>query len=183
MPVKQSTPRRLASKEGRTIRPARKSARDPKAVPSGKAQSAGYSEHVHDNPGFLMASTVFRLDQELRNTILRRLDISYTHYRVMQVVYAGVAESVGEISKMIVVPPAVLSRVIDQMEGRGLVERRTDQVDNRFVNVRLTRTGRTIYEQAWPLAQSLLSNATASLTAQEKHALLSILRKMDGSLR
>jgi DNA-binding MarR family transcriptional regulator len=159
------------------------SATEPESVLSGKSQGATYSEHVHDNPGFLMASTVFRLDQALRNKILRRLDISYTHYRVMQVVYAGEAESVGEISRMIVVPPAVLSRVIDQMEGRGLVERRTDQVDNRFVNVRLTKAGRAIYEKAWPLAQSLLSSATASLTIQEQQTLLSILRKMDASLR
>ncbi len=179
--MKHKKPTQAVSKSRKIIDPVGKSMTNANPARDGKPTGAKLSEHIHDNPGFLMASTVFRLDQELRNTILRRLDISYTHFRVMQVMYAGEPKSVGEISKMIVVSPAVLSRVIDQMEGRGLVERRAAAADNRFVNVGLTKNGRTIYEKAWPPAQSLLSRATAALTDKEKQSLLKILRKINTS--
>ena len=172
-------PARATKQSGRRVAPERKPRTSAQKPAAPNISKANVSEHIHDNPGFLMASTVFRLDQELRNTILRKLDISYTHFRLMQVIYAGEPKTVGEISKMIVVSPAVLSRVIDQMEGRGLVERRTDHADNRFVNVGLTQNGRTIYEKAWQPAQSLLARATSALSAQEKRSLLKILRKIN----
>ena len=75
------------------------------------------------NFAFQMASIIFRLEQDLRDSSLRQLDITYMHFRVLQYLLDEDGKKIGEIAKAIVARPPVLSRVIDQMEQRKLVRR------------------------------------------------------------
>ena len=51
-----------------------------------------------DNIASQMASIIYRLDQILRDTILRRLDLTYIHFRVLQYLYATDGRQIGEIA-------------------------------------------------------------------------------------
>lgn len=130
------------------------------------------------NVAFQMASIIFKLEQDLRNSTLRKLDITYIHFRVLQYLLEEDGKNIGDIARAIAVRPPVLSRVIDQMEERALAERRIDPDDNRLTRVYLTAVGRSKYAQAWPAAHRLIEYALEVLKPDERQALGKYLKKI-----
>ena len=130
------------------------------------------------NIAFMMASIIFRLDQDLRDTILRKLDLTYVHFRVLQYLYERDGQTIGEIARAIVVRQPVLSRVIDQMQERGLVRRKADRLDSRLMRVYLTAQGKARYIEAWPRAHKLLQDALQVLDAQEQEQMRGMLKRV-----
>lgn len=130
------------------------------------------------NIAFQMASIIFKLEQELRNSTLRKLDITYIHFRVLQYLIEDDGKQIGEIARATAVRPPVLSRVVTQIEERSLVRRQVDANDNRITRVYLTDLGRQIYVQAWPSAHKLIHNALEVLGAEDRKRLGAYMRKI-----
>lgn len=130
------------------------------------------------NVAFQMASIIYRLEQDLRDSSLRKLDITYVHFRVLQYLLEEDGKPIGDIARAIVAKPAVFSRVIDQMEQRSLVRRAPDPDDNRLTRVYLTDSGREKYAQAWPSAHRIINFALEVLTPQERESLETCLKKI-----
>lgn len=133
---------------------------------------------VQANVAFQMANIIYKLDQTLRSTTLRDHNMTYVHFRVLQYLWDQDGRSIGEIAKAIVVHQPVLSRVIDQMQERDLVQRRADETDSRFMRVYLTGTGRERYAQVWPAAKQMIDDALSVLSPQERDDLGRMLRNV-----
>lgn len=130
------------------------------------------------NMAFQMASIIFRMEQDLRNFTLRKLDITYIHFRVLQYLLEEDGKNISEIARATAVRPAVLSRVVSQMEERALAVRKGDPDDNRSTRVYLTDLGRDKYAQAWPDAYKIIQHALEVLDADERAALGVSLKKI-----
>ncbi|HWK61780.1 MAG TPA: MarR family transcriptional regulator [Eoetvoesiella sp.] len=137
---------------------------------------------LEHNIAFQMASIIYRLDQDLRDTILRKLDLTYVHFRVLQYLYEKDGQKIGDIATAIVVRQPVLSRVIDQMEERALVKRRADPSDNRLMRVYLSAKGKARYKEAWPPAHAMIDDSLRNFDQQEQDTLLRLLSKMAGNI-
>lgn len=133
---------------------------------------------VETNVAFQMANIIYKLDQTLRSTTLREHNMTYVHFRVLQYLWNKDGRSIGEIARAIVVHQPVLSRVIDQMQERELVQRRADESDSRFMRVYLTDTGRERYAQVWPAAKQMIDDALSVLSPQERDDLGRMLRNV-----
>ncbi|TAL77046.1 MAG: MarR family transcriptional regulator [Burkholderiaceae bacterium] len=130
------------------------------------------------NVAFQMASIIYQLDQDLRDTTLRELNLTYAHFRVLQYLYQKDGQKIGHLAKAIVVRQPVLSRVISQMEQRRLVKRRTDPADSRLMRVHLTINGKAQYEKAWPSAHAMIERTLSNFSPQERKTLQRLLAKM-----
>lgn len=137
---------------------------------------------VETNLAFQMANIIYKLDQMLRSTTLREHNMTYVHFRVLQYLWDKDGRSIGEIAKAIVVHQPVLSRVIDQMEERELVQRRTDENDSRYMRVYLSETGRERYAQVWPAAKKMIDDALSVLNPNEREDLGRMLRNVAAHL-
>ncbi|GHC35530.1 hypothetical protein GCM10010096_00660 [Alcaligenes pakistanensis] len=133
---------------------------------------------VETNLAFQMANIIYKLDQTLRSTTLREHNMTYVHFRVLQYLWDKDGRSIGEIAKAIVVHQPVLSRVIDQMEERELVQRRNDEIDSRYMRVYLSETGRERYAQVWPAAKEMIDGALSVLNPDEREDLGRMLRNV-----
>lgn len=133
---------------------------------------------VETNLAFQMANIIYKLDQTLRSTTLREHNMTYVHFRVLQYLWDEDGRSIGEIAKAIVVHQPVLSRVIDQMQERELVQRRPDENDSRYMRVYLSETGRERYAQVWPAAKQMIDEALSVLTTHERDDLGRMLRNV-----
>lgn len=134
------------------------------------------------NVAFQMASIIYRLDQVLRDTVLRELDLTYVHFRVLQYLYQHDGVMIGQLATAIVVRQPVLSRVVDQMQSRGLVERRADPEDSRRMRVYLTEEGRERFQHAWPRAHDLLERSLQGFDDKDRDLFLELLHKMAGNV-
>jgi MarR family 2-MHQ and catechol resistance regulon transcriptional repressor len=71
-----------------------------------------------------------------------------------------------------------LTTVVDNLERRGLVQRRRSAEDRRVVTVRLTDEGRRLIDSVFPRHVTALVDAFAVLTADELHQLATLCRKL-----
>ena len=135
------------------------------------------------NIAYRMACVIFRMDQELRDSVLRELDLTYAHFRVLQILFENDGQKIGDIARSIVMQQPALSRVIDQMETRKLVQRKQDKDDSRFMRVYLTKTGKKSYEQAWPSAHDIMTRAMEVVSEQERTQLCDVLTRIDNHMQ
>ena len=134
------------------------------------------------NVAFQMACVIARMEQELRDSVLRDLDLSYSHFRVLEVLFETDGQQIGDLARAVVVRQPVLSRVVDQMEERALVRRMADARDSRITRVWLTPVGRKTFLAAWPGAQQIIERALRPISAEERDLLTGLLRRMNQHL-
>jgi DNA-binding MarR family transcriptional regulator len=147
----------------------------PDRTPAGQGSLA-------NNIAFQMACVISRMEQELRDSVLRGLDLSYSHFRALEVLFEMDGQQIGDLAKAVVVRQPVLSRVVDQMEERALVRRRPDSRDSRITRVWLTPTGRKAFRAALPGAQQIVERALSWISPEERKLLGGLLRRMNREL-
>ncbi len=113
-----------------------------KALPSEKARSAD------------LAAAFLRDMQSLHQIVLRELvpvleqyDIDPRMFSLLKQVERGVIHP-GAISKAIHLPNSVVTRHIDQLVDRGLLERSLDTEDARRIKLTLTKDGSRVAREA-----------------------------------
>jgi MarR family 2-MHQ and catechol resistance regulon transcriptional repressor len=74
-----------------------------------------------------------------------------------------------------------MTTVVDNLERRGLVERRRDGVDRRVVTVHLTATGRELVREVFPRVVEVLMQAFSNLSAREQEQLAALCRRLGGA--
>lgn len=96
-------------------------------------------------------------------------------WQVLSILQALDGSRVGQIAEMAGVSQPVLSRVVDQMERDGLVERRPDPDDRRSVGVWTTAEGRRTFTELLPRAAALVDRALQGLDDEEVATLHGLL--------
>jgi DNA-binding MarR family transcriptional regulator len=76
-----------------------------------------------------------------------------------------------------------LTRVLDQLEERGLLSRERSQRDRRAVELRLTAAGRRKVTELMPLAVDTLNEVLAQFSKAEFAELVRLLNKLMASLK
>lgn len=134
-----------------------------------------------DNLGFLV-SDVARL---LRRNFQQRLEGSLlTFAQARLLVHVSRREGVRQIdlADFLEIQPITLARLIDQLEGAGLVERRPDQTDRRAYKIYLSNAAEPYLLLIENIAAELRSDAFQGLDDQEAAIVTSALQKIAGNL-
>ena len=71
-----------------------------------------------------------------------------------------------------------VTMVIDNLERRGLVERRRNQEDRRFVSVHLTKAGKKLIEQVFPIRVAAVEEEMKALKPAEQEELGRLCRAL-----
>lgn len=160
---------------------ARVGASEPLSPETPSASAAGWS--LQQNIAFRMACVLSRMDQDLRDTVLRNVNLTFVHYRILQVLYERDGQLIGDLARILVLRQPGVSRIIDQMEERELAVRKPNPDDSRYIQVWLTSLGRSCYEEVWPQAQPIIESALTVITPEERSMLLDVLLRIDAHLR
>jgi DNA-binding MarR family transcriptional regulator len=81
--------------------------------------------------------------------VLRQADLTFPQYNVLRILRGAPAHRLacGEISERMVTRDSDITRLLDRLEARGLVERGRDQRDRRVVLPRITRKGLALLKE------------------------------------
>jgi DNA-binding MarR family transcriptional regulator len=71
-----------------------------------------------------------------------------------------------------------MTRLVDQLEERGLIERQRKSGDRRVVDLALTSAGRKMVESLIPIAVDTLNVTLDGFTRQEVHELQEFMRRI-----
>jgi MarR family transcriptional regulator, organic hydroperoxide resistance regulator len=121
------------------------------------------------------------ITSHLNNRLLDRMrphGVTVQRWRVLMVLMNGDGRTMTDLVRMTLIAQPAVSRVIDQMERNGLVERRVAERDNRIVEVFLTQHGRDTYWKIAPDAEKHGIDMLAGFDASERKQLFELLRRL-----
>jgi DNA-binding MarR family transcriptional regulator len=131
-------------------------------------------------PGYLLA----RLGEASSRRFHKALEpegLHPRHFGVMTMVAAQPGMSQQQLHEKTAIDPSSMVAVIDELQSRGLAERRHDPDDRRARTIYLTEQGEQTLQRIRGLAADLQREFFAALTAQERRELHALLRKLAGS--
>lgn len=129
---------------------------------------------------FLLNRVQHRLTTHVRRELKEQgLDLSKGQMGVLVVLHDGGEHTMGELRDELDIDRAALTRMVDKLESRGLVERRPDESDRRQVLIEATPRGASqaetvdrIFEAASRRIQQGLSEADVAAFRRVNVALL-----------
>ena len=131
----------------------------------------------------LMDSIGFALNKA-RNLILmemdaalREVDISSQQMGILLSVHWNVATTPFELSRLLGIDTGLMTRMLDKLEARGLLERSRSIEDRRVVNLELTKEGNAIAVQLPSIAPVVLNRRLKRFTKAEFEEFRRLLNK------
>ncbi|HEX9056958.1 MAG TPA: MarR family transcriptional regulator [Ktedonobacterales bacterium] len=111
---------------------------------------------------------------------LRARDLSVAQFDVLA--HVGAAEGITqqELADSLLVTKGNVCQLLDRMEHSGLLERRQE---GRVNHLFLTERGHQLFAETVPCHEAQIARQFEALTPREQAQLLTLLRKLDRSLR
>ena len=108
-----------------------------------------------------------------------RFELSIPEWRVMAVLGQDSGLSADEVCGRTEMDKVTVSRAVSRMLKRGLLEREFSAADRRRSELRLSRSGQTVYARIIPMAHEYETRLVEVLDAQERQMLDQLLKKLD----
>lgn len=106
------------------------------------------------------------------------LDLHPPLFRVLNLVEAAEGRSQQAIGEAIQVPPSRMVALVDELEQRGLVERRPNPADRRVRALFLTDKGRKTLARGREIAKQHEKELTRGMAAADRKRLTELLEKI-----
>lgn len=111
---------------------------------------------------------------------LEELDLTYTQYITMMVMWEYKELCVKEISKYLYLDSGTLTPLLKRLEGKGYIIRQRSAKDERDLIVKLTESGEALKEKAADIPQKM--GACVGLELQKAQTLYDLLYEVLGNL-
>lgn len=132
--------------------------------------------------GYLI-SRIYALNRSQLEAEFESEDINFTQWRVLMCLRDGLADTSADISRELSHDKGSMTRLIDQLEGRGMIRRQRDKGDRRLVFLTLTASGRAAVNRPIPKLVSYYNALLADFSPQEVNLLTQMLTKLRGALK
>ena len=109
---------------------------------------------------------------------VRPLGASLQMWRVLAALRERDGRRMGDLSVVTSIEVSTLTRLVDQMEKKGLVERRRDTDDARVVALRVTTAGKRLTRRIVPIAERYEQVALKGFAPVEAQVLRAALRRL-----
>ncbi|WP_116087595.1 MarR family winged helix-turn-helix transcriptional regulator [Tropicimonas sp. IMCC34011] len=130
---------------------------------------------------FLLASTSASASEEFHATV-RANGLRVPEWRVLACLHEEDGQMVTRLAPLALAEQSRLTRIIMQMDARGLVERRSDPEDRRRVRIYLTDEGRALAEDMIARARDHEAELLSVLPAGKGEELRKLLKEVHAKL-
>lgn len=105
-------------------------------------------------------------------------ELTFTHWIALISLRDGISSTSSDIARHLGHDTGATTRLVDQLEARGLVARCRDEADRRVVNLSLTDTGRSVATELMPRTVGFWNDMLADFTAAEATLLVELLTRL-----
>jgi DNA-binding MarR family transcriptional regulator len=146
---------------------------------SGESPSAQASpaRGLSKRAGFLLAQLGTHAHRQLAER-LARLDLHPRHFGMLSHLAASEGQSQQALSNALGIHRSAVVALVDDLEQRGLAERRRDPVDRRAYTLYLTPAGRDLLADLERTANERDVELLSALNASERSQLISLLQRV-----
>jgi len=109
---------------------------------------------------------------------LKGLQLTRPHAGILRLIGLTPGLSQQELARRLAILPSQLVALLDELEKRGLIERRRDATDRRTYALHLTKSGRDVAEQMGRIAREHDDAVCAALDIHERQQLNALLGRI-----
>ena len=109
---------------------------------------------------------------------VRPLGATVQMWRVLAALRERDGRRMGDLSQTTSIEVSTLTRLVDNMEKKGMVERRRDAQDARAIALHVTPAGKRLTQRIVPIAERYESVALTGFSPREEQALKAALRRL-----
>lgn len=131
---------------------------------------------VEDSVGYLLARARTRLAKSL-DLALGEFGITNAQGGTLLMLMTGKYSTAAELARELYIDAAAMTRMVDRLEKRGLIQRERTRDDRRIVRLVLTDSGRELGQQLPPVYAGVVKRSFARFSSNELDSLRSLLRK------
>ena len=110
--------------------------------------------------------------------VLRPLELEPGEFALLRAVAASDGEAQNALAERLHISPSWMVAVVDELEERGLLERKPHARDRRVRNLRLTTAGKKLLKQAERQAEQFDREVADQLDEEERRQLLDLLDRV-----
>lgn len=134
---------------------------------------------VEDSVGYLLSRSRAKIAKAL-DVAVAEYDITQAQGGILLVLASGKFSTAADLARELYIDSASMTRMVDRLEKRKLIERvrRTD--DRRVVDLRLTTDGQALAAELPPIYSAVLNKGFAKFSVEEIDQLRGLLRKFLG---
>jgi DNA-binding MarR family transcriptional regulator len=129
--------------------------------------------------GYLLTKARNLITAEV-DTALKDLDVTGSQMGIFLAMQRGLASTPFELAKLLSVDTGLMTRMLDKLETKGLLERSRSVDDRRVVNLVLTKKGAEIAAEIPNIAPEVLNARLKKFTKAEFEELCFLLNKFIG---
>ncbi|MDV7341561.1 MarR family winged helix-turn-helix transcriptional regulator [Terasakiella sp. A23] len=121
-----------------------------------------------------------RVAAKYYDAALKPLNLRNTQFTLLAALSILEDTSIGNLSKELAIDGTTLTRNLDVLFRRGLIEDQPDD-DGRVRNIRLTQFGKDTYQHALPLWQEAQTSIVEQLGASEWQTMITQLKDIENA--
>jgi DNA-binding MarR family transcriptional regulator len=154
-------------------------------VTVGQDSSQAASFPIPDQPpkavGFLLSQLGFEVAGRF-SKLMTEVQLEPRQFAVMRAIQVAQGMSQNQVGEWLRIPPSSMVGVIDQLEMRGLVERRPHPTDRRSRLLHITTHGTETLDRATVLAMGLEQTICEGFSFEVRDELLQLLDRVTANL-
>ncbi|MBS0524262.1 MAG: winged helix-turn-helix transcriptional regulator [Proteobacteria bacterium] len=108
------------------------------------------------------------------------VDITYPQWTILMLLYGDMARTSADMARQMSHDAGAMTRLVDQLEKRGLLRRRRDTADRRIVNLVLTADGRALADSLKSRVVDFLNVALVDFSNEELRTWVKLTTRMIG---
>lgn len=135
------------------------------------------SYRLADSVGFLLKSALHAMRERVSERFATA-GLTFQQWIVLMHIREGRAVTVAELCRENRHDSGAMTRLIDQLEKRKIIERRRSEKDRRVVELTVTKDGQKLVESLKPLVIDTLNEAVEGFTRDEVRNLESYLQRI-----
>ncbi len=120
--------------------------------------------------------------QRLRRPILQNKALTHTDKRILYGLYKLGSVTKKELAQQIVLEHSSLTRPLDRLESRGLIERNGSDTDKRFILLNLTTNGKNITCDIKKESRELLTQLLSQTNDSELEQTTAMMEKFQSAM-
>jgi DNA-binding MarR family transcriptional regulator len=132
--------------------------------------------------GYLVARAHNLMRPQIES-LFEHQDLTFSQWRVLMCLRDGIAVTCADISRELSHDSGSLTRLVDQLDARGLIKRTRDKKDRRVVTLALTPKGRAAVNAVIPDVAALSNKTVDGFTLQETKTLIALLTRLVAGLK
>lgn len=131
-------------------------------------------QELHFLRVFLRASQ--SVTEVLKND-MATYDLNWKEFTVLELLYNSGSHPTQEIGEKILLPSSSLTYVLQKLEKKELIDRKTDQNDRRITHVDISNKGRLLMDDIFPQHSESIKRLFSDLSTKDMEQTAEVLKK------